>query len=426
MDFLNTYFLRPLGFGWATPEENIQQETHNKRKRSEILTSESENTEQNQKTQNKRLKLNDTHFPGLRCKTSSWQNNCGLNCVTHFLFSKLENNQLQSLFLDNPNYQALLASFQEYYELPILPTWNDIRDLLAALEAPHDREAIFAPVLRKHLGKLMITQAQTFWDIEGAPSFSEYLSTGEINDIATPIFLANNEFFTELKKQYDSAFCTIKTDPITDGEVETALSQLNENKKALTEENLSSQIYFNRQNKVEEFYREIAKSYWIEGEGYKNYIGYITDVHHAQMISVDQLQLLCENLDIKAEVYTQYGTQNIPDGNFTWSLKVYNTGVHWEYEEPAANIEKKDLHNTYYPTEFYGHEPVFGIFKTYAHPEDDQVKKIKDIKNYVVNEILQIEPSLPTVIFNSRENINNQQNKITSEKQKNTAQNKYC
>lgn len=437
-NMFNSYVLQPiLGFGQQTPEENIPQKSNDnsgKRKRSESDTSETENTENIQESQNKRLKVDDNRFQELlRCKTTSWQNNCSLNCLTHFLFSKLENNQLQHLFLNNQNYQAVLQTFQEYYTLPVLPAWDDIKNLLVALEVPHDREAVFAPVLRKFLGRFMVAQAQDFWDIEAAPAFSEYLSTGEINDIATPIFLANRDFFTELKIQYDAAFATIKTEPVTEDEELIAVSQIQENKKEFTEKNLQDQINFNRQNKIEVFYREMAKSYWIEGVGHKNYIDYITDVHNAQMISADQLQLLCQHLDIKAEVYTQDGVQNTPEGNFTWTLTVYNSGVHWEYEEPDASVEKKDIHNQYYPMEFYGTEPVFGKFKTYAHPEDDQVKKIKDIKAYValemhalknpVDDVLVINQSVPTVTFSITENINHVNRNVsvesTSLKQKN-------
>ncbi len=375
----------------ATVEEiPTQQKDSNKRKASEIDTFE---TEHSQELQSKRLKVNDHRLQDvdLRCKTSSWQNNCGLNCLTHLLFNKLENNELQRKFSHHQAYQTLLQTFQEYYALPVLPTWDEVKNLLAAFEAPHDREAILAPVLRKHLGKVMAHGAKTFWNVEGSAAFSEYLSSGEVNDIAEPIYLANKTFFCELKQGYDAAVASSNTESLTDAEVDEALKQLEINKKLFVEdklkENLTDQIKFNRRNKIEAFYQGIAEDYWINGEGYRNYIDYITDLNNAVMVSADQLQLLCQHLDIKAEVYVHDNAQNMPEGNFTWTIKVHNTGVHWEYQEPDSDAEKKEAHNQYYPTEFYGTEPVFGQFKTYAHPDDDQLKKIKDIKAYVINQM---------------------------------------
>lgn len=386
-DFLNTlnsYIFQPImaGLGWTTPEESPIQQTTNshKRKVSEIDTSE---TEHSQELESKRRKVNDHRLQDvdLRCKTSSWQNNCGLNCLTHLLFSKLENNELQNKFSNHLAYQALLQSFQEYYALP---------------------------VLRKHLAKVMAHDAKTFWNVEGSAAFSEYLSSGEVNDIAEPIYLANKTFFCELKQGYDAVVASSNTESLTDAEVDEALKQLEINKKLFVEdklqENLTDQIKFNRRNKIEAFYQGIAEDYWVNGEGYRNYIDYITDLNNAVMVSADQLQLLCQYLDIKAEVYVHDIPQNMPEGNFTWVIKVHNTGVHWEYEEPDFDVEKKEAHNQYYPTEFYGTEPVFGQFKTYAHPEDDQIKKVKDIKDYVNNQIQgKIQVQAP-VIFRSLTN----------------------
>jgi hypothetical protein len=131
----------------------------------------------------------------LLCKTTGWQNNCGLNCLTHFLYSKLEKDELQKLFEHNAEYNALLETFREYYALPDSPTWDDIKNILTSLETPADREAVFAPVLRKHLGNVMARKPAVLWDTEGTSALSEYLTTGEINDVAGPIILANQDFF---------------------------------------------------------------------------------------------------------------------------------------------------------------------------------------------------------------------------------------
>ena len=325
----------------------------------------------------------------LLCKTTGWHNNCGLNCLTHFLFNKLEKNELQTLFEFNPEYQSLLQTFQEYYNLSNTPSWDEIKTLLTGLSVPADREAVLAPVLRKHLGKIMLEKVAELWETEAIGAFSEFLNTGESNDIAGPIVNANQAFFIEFKGLYDSEINLIHSVPFSAAEQEQAIAKIQLNKKELSDNNIQDQMKFARRNTIEEAYALKAKNYWLNEGGGEKYIDYLADLNNKVMVSSHQLGLLCQKLNINLEVYTlvsgEYVAQDLPQGQFFWVMKVYNEGLHWVYEEPDRNAVKATQHNNYYPDSFYETDTRLGLFKTYSESNKGQINKIKD---YVAQQML--------------------------------------
>lgn len=209
----------------------------------------------------------------LLCETTGWHNNCGLNCLTHFLYSKLETGELQKAFLNHPEYEALLTTFQEYYQLKTKPTWDQIKTLLQNLEAPHDREAILAPVLRKRLSQTLLDDKQKIWDTTATAAFSQYLTTGKVEDVARPVFYSNQAYFEALKAEYDN--------------------------KINNDSNQDQEALLNT-------YLKTAEAYWlnINKGGCELYADYIGDLKKGEMISADSLKLYCSKLSIGAEVYT--------------------------------------------------------------------------------------------------------------------------
>ena len=141
------------------------------------------------------------------------------------------------------------------------------------LEAPHDREAILAPVLRKRLSQTLLDDKQKIWDTTATDAFSEYLTTGEVKDVALPVFYSNQLYFEALKAEYDNE----------------KNNHSNQDQEALLNTYL---------NKAEEYWLNINKG------GCKLYADYIGDLKKGEMISADSLKLYCSKLSIGAEVYT--------------------------------------------------------------------------------------------------------------------------
>lgn len=301
----------------------------------------------------------------LLCSTTGWQNNCGLNCVVHYFDYLLKTNQLEQFTL-NPEYAALLDTFQAYYQLSEKPKWQDIKRLLDNYSNPTDKEAILAPVLRQHLGKKLNQMAQETWDLDAAAAISEFLVEGKVQDIALPLYHANKTWLERLKTKYDRSQRRITSQIITENERLQAMTQLGEKKPPIefpTEKQIKAQVEFNRKNAIQDNILAEAKNYWLS-DGNRLYAERMGDLSKAEMVSADQLSVLCESLSIGLEVYTPaslerarlnpnvakltHGAQNLPKKEYPLSLKVHNRGVHWEYEEPSQNAAAVASHNQFY------------------------------------------------------------------------------
>jgi|GEM_PF-6421219 len=306
----------------------------------------------------------------LLCKTTGWHNNCGLNCLSHFLYGKLETDELQRAFAAHPGYIQLLKTFQEYYHLSPEPTWDEVHDLMRVYPNAVDREAILAPVLRKHLGEVLLKQSTAVWDTEAAAAISDYLKTGKTQDMAEPLVHPNLEYLQTLKAQYDRGVQRVKSQKSNEQEIALASRQLVTSlpPREITEQSLRSQIEFQRTNDLEDALKEEAQVYWMD-EGMQRYATHIADLNQSVMVSADQLSLLGQALEIGVEVYTADSllrAQNVSEGVFSWQLKVYNNANHWQYEEPNENPAKVKEHNQYYD------EASLGEFKIFGSKEDNQ------------------------------------------------------
>lgn len=300
------------------------------------------------------------------CKVTAWHNNCGLNCITHFLCSKLESGELQSLFSEQPEYQALLHAFQEYYHLSQQPSWEHIKTLFESYLVPTDREAILAPVLRLYLGKMVAQNAQNHWETTGSLAISEYLENGLCTDIAELVMRQNKDWLNQMRTKF-----------------QTQLEEIQ--KQEIPEIDL-----FHKKNALLDIFLEEAKHYWLE-TGCTLYADQLADMNKSETISSELLVLLTQKLDIHLMIYVQdaktkkYDTFTLSDQKCTWTLKVLNNGIHWEYE--GTDQEKTQQHNHYYPETFYDDEfyhknTLSGVFKTFGnHGYGTEKNIIERIKN---------------------------------------------
>lgn len=318
---------------------------------------------------------------GNLCKTTGWYNNCGLNSLTHFLVAKLSVmsvGELDLFLAENPEYFSLLASFHEYYGLREQYGWQDVLRLLREHPVATDQEAIFAPVLRLHLGKILIEHAENLWLTDASSAVSDYIKFGEIRDVARPVYQANKPFFDELRAQFEAALiASLQAENPSSEELATANAALRNNRDNLaipnyqpTQEEILQHVIFQRRNTLEGAFLPQAEQYWHE-TGCQRYAEFVANMNHQVMVSADHLQFICQKLNIGLEVYTPasiqralddrelaahtHGAQWVPEaGAFMWMMKVLNMGIHWIYQEPANDAANVAAHNQHYPEALTG------------------------------------------------------------------------
>lgn len=310
----------------------------------------------------------------LLCRTTGWHNNCGLNCLSHFLHEKLQSGELQRTVASNPAYTELLKTFEDYYHLSSQPTWDEVNQILSSYKNATDREAILAPVLRRHLGKVLLKHSGAVWETEASAAISDYLKTGQAQDMAEPLVDPNLAFLQTFKAQYDRGVATIQSQKSNEQEIALAKSQLATAvpPRPATQETIRAQILFQRKNDLEDSMNQEAQIYWME-QGMQRYVDHISDLNNSVMISADQLSLLGQELDIGIDVYTADSLENaqrVSEGNFHWHLKVHNAADHWTYEEPSQNAAKAAVHNQDYDSS------SLSEFKIAGPREDNQEELI--------------------------------------------------
>lgn len=316
-------------------------------------------------------------------KTSGWYNNCGLNCLTHFFAAKLESGELQQLVSDSPEYQELLRTFQTYYDLPKQPSWGDIKTLFDKYPTPTDKEAIFSPVLRKHLPLLrqMKRGREKWWDTFSA-AYTDYLKDGEIEEVARPVFNANQAWFENDRAEFQKKSVALQSKKITPKERKIAEKYLAENKREITESTLRERVLFQRSLDLQDSFLKKGKQTWLE-EGCENYARYLGELSNNVMIDVSDLEFLAKSFGISLEIYRNEELYKISDDDFLWKMKVSNNGIHWELL--ATDNQDIDQHNKCYPDEFFeeeffGNDALSGQFKIFGDHgyEEGLLDKIKN------------------------------------------------
>lgn len=268
---------------------------------------------------------------------TGWQNNCGLNCLTHFFAYKLEKGEIQELVGQDPAYIELLKTFQEYYQLPHQPTWDEIAALFRRYPVPTDREAFFAPVLRKHLSKILPIHAEILWNTSAAAAFSDLFHTGRVEDIAAPVYRPNKAKFDEIKASYNQVLYNLSRINVDQQLVRDARHALSIKRPPIlnpSEEQLIDQIALIRTNQAQVHVQHQAYQYWIE-TGVRRYAQYVSDLQYAQAVSFEELTFLCQALQIGLEVYTNDSLQ-AARGKLETALETGGAQmtVHYDYVFP--------------------------------------------------------------------------------------------
>lgn len=355
-----------------------------------------------------------------KCSTTGWQNNCGLNSLTHFFAYKVETGEIQDRMSEHPSYTALLYTFQTYYGLQNLPTWDDIKELFERYPVPTDREAIFAPVLRKYLETVLTNKADELWDFSVAAAITDMLTDGRVHDIAIPIYHANKAKFDEIKLNYIRALRELAQIPVTQEEAMEAKVAYLLRQPPVENPNhiqIASHVTLSRKNQAQELVQAQAREYWL-ATGAKRYAAYIGNLDSAQAISSDELRMLGQDLEIGLEIYTRdsiaaarsnlqvasdnHGAQMSIGYPHVFKFRVYNTrpteaerrrnGIkhveynHWEFEHPEENAERAALlvaaHNEHYPTRLtsaFVKGAKSGQFKLYSNVRVNYRKVLTDV-----------------------------------------------
>lgn len=328
----------------------------------------------------------------LHCKASAWHNNCALNCLTHYLYSKLESNGVQDHFNNHPAYNLLRESFKDYYNLKTVPSWEQIKAILSEYSIAHDREAVMAPVFRKYLSKIIVKEQQAIWDTEATAGISEFLHTGRASDVASTIINVNITRLNEIKKIFDNEVRSVNPALFTQQEKENAKAKMkasNETQEAISgkrrikdlnnDAEVNNQIAFEKINDIEEKYNKLAQDEWNKKDGFaEKYAAHMEQLSKAELVSVNQLGLIATELGIGLEVFTNTEKYNMgadvrPSVSQDWVLKVYNPSrIHWEYEEPTQSKTKTIQHNNDY-TEI--NQSVFHTYGSIKPMADEEIKK---------------------------------------------------
>lgn len=187
-------------------------------------------------------------------RTSGSHNNCGLNCMTHFLISKLEAGEIEDRE-NRKEYQELLRSFEEYYGLePETLDFEALSKIIKKYPNPLDREEILAPVLRLHLKKVLGSEQET-WNVQildsgeirglGYQNFVKSYIAGNQNYFEENMIKSNLGAFSALQTQYQSQVADEQSKEVTNDEIEVAKKTLNNNFPLLSFNN-PSQFNFER------------------------------------------------------------------------------------------------------------------------------------------------------------------------------------
>lgn len=97
-------------------------------------------------------------------ETTGYNNNCGFNCISHFLIRKIitATDEELTLMFKESGFQELKAEFAKFFQIPSAQlTPKILQDLFKKKYInPIDRELILGPVLRKYFGQLTIKKKE--------------------------------------------------------------------------------------------------------------------------------------------------------------------------------------------------------------------------------------------------------------------------
>ncbi len=237
-----------------------------------------------------------------QASTSGWYNNCGINCLAHFIAAELVSKTFDA-HKDSPETKLFLACFDEFYHCEGFGTPDNLRKLLKKYPHPKDREKILSPVLRIYLKKILLQEtAESSWralpkkkggenftvdelvehgNIE--PQFRDFLNspTDETNEASIK---ANLTAIQELKREYEKAKQKLAIATIS-AEERTAAEKILLN-NTYVEQPAILAILNNHENALDLYIKENIITARIKQK--KNELGYkdddMTDLQFHQMV----------------------------------------------------------------------------------------------------------------------------------------------
>lgn len=252
-----------------------------------------------------------------KCKTSGWHQNCGVNCLTHFFAKMIENGEIQRS--KNHAYNELLNIFKIYYQLEKQPSWDDIANLFKVYTHPVDREIIFGPILRLNLQNLL--ENSDYAKVLLNLALTNYVQDITGDYLEKPFINSNLNLFGAYRAEYAKDWDDYKRrNPLaSQKEIEANKEQILNNVilKFQTDENNYTQAL-------------------------QNYAARMGSLEKGEPITSEQLKLLTDQFGISLRIFTDKGLF-LSSTKGEKSLKIFNAGVHWEYE--GNNLEEVRHHN---------------------------------------------------------------------------------
>lgn len=122
----------------------------------------------------------------------------------------------------------------------------------------------------------------------------------------------------------------------------------------LIDDYVMDQVYKTRSDKVLKDCLVDAKQMWENGgesSGYVKYANYMRELQNSAMYTNSELGELAKEFGMGIAVYTSNQIDGTPvfdesGSNPAWKIKMFNSGLHWEYEE--ASVAKAVAHNQGY------------------------------------------------------------------------------
>lgn len=263
-------------------------------------------------------------------RTGTKGNNCGLNCVVHFLAAELMDPNMKAQDLAalyrKEGYADFLKSFESYYPKlkPVTPEL--LKNICKAYPHPKDRETIFCPPARKTLGSAMKkefierTKKSVAADIPEYNAFTsdvlQYVATGSTNSKHYANFYALQANSKWVHENFG------KNGPLERPKI-----------------NETQEIFEKR--------RQDAISNYFFNQGFNKYVDFISDPKNAALISSEELGRFTDSLGINLTVYKApdlvWKPSDIDNFPQNRKLEIHNNGIHWDLV--AANKESADAHN---------------------------------------------------------------------------------
>lgn len=300
-----------------------------------------------------------------RAHTSGWGNNCGFNCIVHFICDELEkpgNEAEIKKIYESPENRAMLDKFFDYYRLNETGIKKEnfnilsLKKILQQYPHPLDREIILGPVLREYVGEKLKKE----YDRGGRESGVawDYFKRDALKYLKAKVAEAEGDQ-KAVSKAYadmDNVYMIRGMEDANAKMLDVVFKEYREACEKAREDKLEPP-------QLEDFFDDKRVSeLWFTNNGVGNYLFEMTV--GTAMISIPELVVATKSLGIELSVFDDKGpifdrdgirystTRSIyrPEIQSSRNLKIINIGkIHWEYEVGNLDSQKLAERNAQYP-----------------------------------------------------------------------------